>query len=226
MTFRQAALATVILHIIAYPVEAHAEQPGVLDVVELYGEAGLAFPSAAGLNLKRGGTVELWLGADWTDTLSYDPVIVSYAGPEGVLYQVSVSRSRDGLIIQAGDLVADVGADLSGDVMHHVAVLDYGDLLVFMVDGRYAGASDMHFADFPATGLNIGNDASGNAPFVGAIASLRIWDEPLDPDEVIRFAHIPSASLHRLHPSAGFLVGYSDFTTGGFVLTLPEGDRP
>lgn len=208
--------------------DAQDAQDRYLDIGEFDLETKVAFPPHDSLTMRGGGTIEFWVGADWTEDPGYDPTILSNIGPEGPLYLVAMLRDRDGIAFVAGKRTALVPFDFSDDQMHYVALSDVGDATIVMIDGEIIDETDIGFADLPSSGFWIGSADGATSPFVGAIANLRLWDVSVDPDDLLGFAMRDVEAPSAEHPDLDFLIGRSDFTEGGFYLTDfdPEFDVP
>ena len=213
-----AASASLIL---ASGAAAQAYRP---DIVELTGAAdSLAFPPDDNMDLSGGGTIEFWAQPDWTDDPGYDPVVVSNAGPQGASYAIGVTGARDGLFVMAGDKLEIAPFDFTDNKLHYVAVSDYGDDTLVVIDNKPVARLGVTFADLPSDGFWIGTLDGSGAPFKGAVAGLRVWDEPLDPDVLGIYAMQPLVSPAGVaHPAIASLVGMSNFEARSFALAQPN----
>jgi hypothetical protein len=202
-----------------------AAQSYVPDLLELDGTVTLQFPADDRMALEGGATIEFWVQPDWKSDPGYDPVILSNAGEEGALYLVAIAREKDGLGIMSGDLFEMVPFDFTDGKLHHVNITDYGDTMLVFVDGVLISELPLTFKKRPSKGFWIGSADGENDLFVGAIAGLRIWDIPVDADNVLDFMMAPIAPLEgKDHPDLKWLVGASDFQNTGFLLQ-PYADK-
>lgn len=190
------------------------------DILEVSERGPLAFEGLSAIDLSKGGAIEFWVAANWQGDPGFDPPVLINIGPEGILYQISVLRDRDGLVFaNAGD--EDVFlADLSDGRMHHVAINFMEDGLEAYVDGALVGSSDLLPLALPSAGLFVGGmDSSEAARLDGAIAQLRIWGEPLSEDEITSYRmRAVLDSARGDHPAAQYLLAQSDFANGELLL--------
>ncbi|MFK7886736.1 MAG: LamG-like jellyroll fold domain-containing protein [Gammaproteobacteria bacterium] len=202
------------------PVTSHAQYSP--DIIEFHGDDDLGFPSHDSLTIVDGGTIEFWVGADWQDDPGYDPVVLSNAGPEGALYTVSILGDRQGLGLQSGEFLGDVPFDFSDGQMHHVALADFGEDILVMVDGQVVGELATTLPELPSAGLWIGSADGVNAKFRGAIAGLRIWAVALERKTLVDYAQRDVADANAPHPDLELLVAISDFNDESLRLTALE----
>ncbi|MEP5938279.1 MAG: LamG domain-containing protein [Erythrobacter sp.] len=183
------------------------------DVLEVSETGPIAFDPSPKLDLAEGGAIEFWVAANWSSDPGYDPPVVINIGPEGILYQVSVLRDRDGLVFaNANDEDVFIG-DFSDGNLHHVALNIMEDGVEVYVDGALIGTSDLLPLSLPSAGLFVGGLESEEAVSLdGAIAQLRFWSQPLTEDEIVdfRLREVLDANSDD-HPAAEFLVAQSDF---------------
>lgn len=191
------------------------------DVLELDGKSGLMFPAFEEVYLGSGGTVEFWVAPDWTKDPGYDPVVLSNAGVEGASYLVAVLRDRDGIGVVSGESEHMVGFDFSDNSLHHVAIVYLEGQLVVYIDGRLQSTSEFNLLDLPATGLWIGTADGSMAPFVGAIAELRIWGTPVAQKSLVEFAGQDVRDGTSGHPDFSTLRAVSDFTEAELLYSMP-----
>jgi hypothetical protein len=204
---------------------AQTYSPDVLQV----GETGaIAFDPSPKLDLATGGAIEFWVAAAWSGDPGYDPPVVINIGPEGILYQIAVLRERDGLVFANANDEDVFIADLSDGKLHHVAVNIMQDGLEVYVDGELVGTSELLPLSLPSAALFVGGIEPDNSQNLdGAIAQLRFWSQPLEPQEIIdfRLREVLDANSED-HPAAEFLVAQSDFRAGELLVvesmeTLP-----
>jgi hypothetical protein len=204
--------AILALGLVMSPPVAMAQSytPDVLDVSET---GPIAFDPSEKLDLSGGGAIEFWVAANWSDDPGYDPPVIINIGPEGILYQVSVLRDRDGLVFaNANDEDVFIG-DLSDGNLHHVALNVMEDGVEVYFNGALIGTSDLLPLSLPSAGLFVGGLASEEgASLDGAIAQLRFWSQPLTEDEIVdyRMRQVLDEQSED-HPAAEYLVAQSDF---------------
>lgn len=194
----------------------------VPDTFELPASAPMVFPSQPVLNLSNGGAVEFWVVADWSNNPGYHPVVLSNGNAEAPTYQVSITADRDALIVQSGSFFGQFQFDFSDEQTHHVAILSFDEQLVAMVDGKLIGSVAMSIKPGPAGEFTVGASHGGQTPFIGAISAVRIWDVPLEPEEIAAYALRDVYDTTLPHPNLDNLVAISDFRNGtfSFVETL------
>jgi len=205
---------------LAAPLTAAAQATGyVPDTIEFDGTSGVVFTSHPILTLPDGGTLEFWVAANWPENPGYDPVVLANADDSGVSYQVAVSAERDSLLFQSGDKLGRFDFDFSDGAMHHVGIVDFGDETWALIDGRLAGAVAMSFANLAADTLWVGAGNGNARPFTGAVAALRIWDVPLEPEVLADYALRDVTAADADHPEIQYLVGRSEFRSQDFYIT-------
>ena len=204
--------AIMALGVVVMPAAASAQgyTPDVLEVSE---SGPIAFDPSPKLDLSNGGAIEFWVAANWSGDPGYDPPVIINIGPDGILYQVSVLRDRDGLVFaNANDEDVFIG-DLSDGNLHHVALNIMEDGVEVYLDGALIGTSDLMPLALPSAGLFVGGLESEEAASLdGAVAQLRFWSQPLTQDEIVDFRMrevLDPASDD--HPAAEFLLAQSDF---------------
>jgi hypothetical protein len=102
------------------------------------------------------------------------------------------------------------------------------DGLEVYVDGELVGTSELLPLSLPSAALFVGGIEPDNSQNLdGAIAQLRFWSQPLEPQEIIdfRLREVLDANSED-HPAAEFLVAQSDFRAGELLVvesmeTLP-----
>jgi hypothetical protein len=209
---------------------AHAQVPAppayIPDVAEFDGGGTYSFPAHPALVLADGGTIEFWVSADWSEDPGYDPVVVANAGSQGALYAIAILGGRDGISLQAGDFIGALPFDFSDGEMHHVAVVDMVDAVAMMVDGRVIGSLDANFKDLPSEGLWVGTADGFAAPFIGAIAGLRIWDVALSRADLVSYSIADVDDPSAPHPDLEALVAESDFSEATLAFNPLYFDAP
>lgn len=190
------------------------------DVLEVSETGPIAFDPSPQLDLANGGAIEFWVAAGWSGDPGYDPPVVINIGPEGILYQVSVLRERDGLVFANANDEDVFIADLSDGNLHHVAVNIMQDGLEVYVDGELVGTSELMPLSLPSAGLFVGGiEPDNSANLDGAIGQLRFWSQPLEQQEIIdfRLRQVLDANSED-HPAAEFLTAQSDFRAGELLV--------
>ena len=196
-----------------------AQAQHVPDVMEFRGNDGLGFPTDESLTLGDGGTIEFWVGVDWAQDPGYDPVVLSNAGPDGALYTIAILGDRLGLSLQSGAFLGDVAFDFRDGRMHHVALVDFSDAIAAMVDGQVVGWFDTTLPALRSAGFWVGTADGVNAPFVGAVAGLRIWSVALERATLVEYATRDIDDPQRPHPDLDQLIAKSDFHNAALALT-------
>jgi hypothetical protein len=183
-------------------------------VARFDGSAQLSFPADLSLDFSDYGTVEFWVSATW-EQLDYDPTILSYLGPQGPRFAFIIMGDRQGIGMLAGDQWDAVEYDFSDGLMHHVAFVVLGDETDVFIDGQYQSTLAVTIADLPASGLHLASFNGSYAGFPGALADLRIWDAPLDGDDINVYRKFDISSEEGLgHPMIDSLVGVGYFSEG------------
>ncbi len=186
----------------------------VPDTVEFPASEPLVFASTPVLDLPTGGAIEFWVVSDWTENPGYHPVVLANVGAGQPSYQVSITAGQDALIVQAGKNYGQFPFDFSDQRTHHVALLIFDTEIIAMIDGKLTGAVAMSIAPGPTDQFYVGSGADGSAPFVGAVSALRIWDVPLEPEEIAAYALSSVTDTAEPHPNIDNLVAISNFHEG------------
>ena len=192
------------------------------DIVEFDGERALVFAAVDEMYIGDGGTIEFWVVPDWIEAPAYDPVVLSNAGPEGASYLVAVLRDRDGLGIVSGEAEVLVPFDFTDAQLHHVALTYYNDHLAVYVDGRLEVSTEFTITDLPAAGLWVGTADGTTAPFVGAVAGLRIWGRPVAQEDLVRFAAADVLDASAGHPDIDHLRAISAFNEADLLVPTTD----
>ena len=182
------------------------------DFLELDGANGLYLLPDPEFSVLEGGTIEFWVEPDWTEAPDYDPVILSAAGPSGASYVIAMLAEKDGIGLISGDQGTVWAFNFDDDQVHHVALNFYDGAVAAIIDGEPRGLIEMEMADLAPSGVWIGTADGNTAPFVGAIASLRIWGVPVEPEVLDTFRYFDVlADDTELHPDIDYLQVISDF---------------
>jgi len=182
------------------------------DFLELDGTNGLYLMPDPEFSVLEGGTIEFWVDPDWTETPDFDPVIISAAGTDGPAYVIAMLREKEGIGLLTGDEEALWAFDFDDGQVHHVALNFYESGVVAIVNGETLGLAEIEMADLAPSGVWIGSADGNTAPFVGAIASLRIWGVPVEPEVLDAFRYFDVlAPATESHPDIDYLQVISDF---------------
>lgn len=193
-------------------------QPYVPDTREFPGSAPLSFTSNPLLDLSDGGAIEFWVAADWSVSPGYHPTLLNRGVDPAPLYRIAISASREELLLQFGSKHGRVPFDFSDGQTHHVALLDFDDEVMVMIDGWLAGGVAMSIEPGPPAPLIVGANADGSAPFIGAISALRFWHSPMAPETIAAYALKDPTDPSAPHPDLAQLAAYSDFELGELIL--------
>ncbi|NOX95543.1 MAG: LamG domain-containing protein [Alphaproteobacteria bacterium] len=191
------------------------------DILELDGANGLEFQPEDSYDIVGYGTVEFWVTPDWETDPGYDPVILSNAGEEGPSYLIALLRDRNGIGIVTGDREEIVAFDFTDGNMHHIAVNDYGDTLMVYIDHVLAGRFEPGLQQLPSSGVWIGTADGEASPFIGAIAGLRFWGAPVEPDNLKKYAR-KDIFAGNGHPDLDYLTAMSEFDNRDVVVILDD----
>ncbi|MEZ5921538.1 MAG: LamG domain-containing protein [Parvularculaceae bacterium] len=182
------------------------------DIAEFAGADSIELAPNSSLFLYGDGTIEFWAVPDWKDDPGYDPVVISNAGPDGASYLVSILGDRTGVGVRSGESEGYAPFDFTDGLLHHIAVVSEEGLTKVYVDGALQGAFDMRFKPIGSEGVWIGSADGETAPFVGAIAQLRIWDSALTPEELVAYSQDnPFGGVDGEHPEIANLLAVSAF---------------
>jgi len=215
--FRFLTINLCVVFLMAFPAFAQSFTP---DVGQFDGASTIALDANDAFDIAGSGTIEFWVEPDWTEDPGYDPVIISNAGADGASYLVAILRDRDGLGVLANERVEFVDFDFTDGKMHFVALCDYEDALLVYIDGELlARFENMSFASLPSQGVWIGSADGETAPFIGAIANLRLWGYPVGIKELLTYAVGDLfENEESRHPGLDFLLGISDFENADFLI--------
>ena len=182
------------------------------DFLELDGANGLTLIPDPEFSVVEGGTIEFWVQPDWTESPDYDPVIMSAVGQDGPAYVIAMLRDRDGIGIVSGDEETVWAFDFTDEQVHHVAFNVYAEEVAVIIDGETRGVVEMDMADIAPSAVWIGSADGETGPFVGAIAALRVWGVPVEPEVLDEFRYKDVLSeAQGNHPDIDYLQVVSDF---------------
>ncbi len=195
---------------------AHAEY--VPDTIEFPSSPPLVIASQPVLSLAEGGAIEFWVVTDWQDNPGYHPVILANGSADLPTYRISIAANQDALIVQSGQQYGQFSFDFSDGRTHHVALLVFEEQMVAFIDGKLAGAVSLSIQPGPSGPFMVGACADGSAPFIGAVSAVRIWDVPLEPEDIAGFALRDVNNASSSHPNIDNLVALSDFRNSAFSI--------
>jgi len=221
---KQPILMKAIILTVVLAASTALSQSYTPDVAEFDGTTTLAFDPAPELSLADGGTLEFWVAADWTEDPGYDPVIVSNAGPEGAAYMIAMLRDRDGLGIRAGEQEGFAAFDFTDQRLHHVALSYAQGTLAVLIDGGVRALLEITVDDLPSDGFWVGTADGSTAPFIGAVAGLRVWRVPLAQQEIVDYAAANLLADDTDHPALAYLGAISDFRIDELYITEVAAD--
>ncbi|MFN3211703.1 MAG: LamG-like jellyroll fold domain-containing protein [Henriciella sp.] len=206
-------LALSSLAIAPIPASAQdAELAWQPDFLELDGSNGLTLIADPEFSIVGGGTIEFWVQPDWTETPDFDPVVLSATGQEGSAYLISLLRGRDGIGIVSGDDELVWSFDFTDGQVHHVAFNFYAEEIALIVDGEVIGVDEFTPADTLPSAIWVGSANGEIGSFTGAIAALRIWGIPVEPEVIDEFRYKDVLSeAQGNHPDIDYLQVVSDF---------------
>lgn len=151
------------------------------EVVVFDGQSRLDYPGSPALVPGFPATLEFWIAPAWQDPLAYDPCVVSSMGLEQVNYAVHIGADRQSIGLFVGDRHARLPFDFSDGRMHHVALLSYGpELTEVRINGASVGTLGLGLGNGPSLSFHLGSLDAEQAPLVGALARVRLWDSLLD----------------------------------------------
>ncbi len=184
------------------------------DVAEFDGSSTLSFEPAESLFIGGAATIEFWVVPDWNTQPDYDPVVLSNAGPDGPSYLIAVLRDKDGLVLVSGKEKFLIPYAFNDSQLHHVAIVETDSHTLAYVDGQLQGGTEFAIQDLPSLGLWVGSADGSTAPFIGALAEIRIWGTALSQTEIANYAGRDIGD----HPSRSELRASSDFVNDGMFI--------
>jgi hypothetical protein len=221
--FQKKLFLSSALWIAVMPQVALAQDSNFVPVMATFdGKNALVLAPSPALDINGFGTIEFWVAAKWTANPGYDPAVMGYSGSKGSRFAVHITGDAKALGIQAGPYYELVEFDFSDGQPHHVALTTIGETISVMIDGEVEATLGYGFANLPATSFSIGS-VGRFSPFIGQIGQVRIWDEPIDPDLLVKFSwQAIEADGPNAHPELDSLVGLSAFgnpEVGGFLFS-------
>jgi hypothetical protein len=217
-------VTTIAAGLVLVAVSPAVGQAYTPDIAEFDGTNAMAFPPDGSLDLSDGGTIEFWVLPEWTQDPGYDPAIVSNIGTLGASYMVVMLGSRKGVGVAVGDRFESLDFDFTDGKLHHVSISDFGEgSLVVIIDNVPIGTLPLAFRSLPSSGFFIGSADGVQNQFKGALAGLRIWELPVEPDDLALYAMQSLVDRDGApHPDITTLVGISDFNKRSFALLEPD----
>lgn len=221
-------LAVVLLGMLPFvavsPVLAQGQAPAYQPTVAVFdGKNSATFPAAPSLNVNGLATVEFWVSPRWTGKLGYDPVLISYTGPDGPRFAVAMSDDKKAIGIIAGAETDYVTFDFSDGRMHHVAFVFGEDTADVYINGVFVDTLAIAIADVPATAFILGSANGTDMSFKGGLADVRLWNTALDLGTIAAWRLGDPLRPGAKHPAVNSLIGRSSFANGrrGFALAQP-----
>lgn len=152
------------------------------DEIALFdGQSRLDFPGSPALTLRSPATVEFWASAGWTEVPDYDPCVLASLGETDLNFAVHITADRQRIGLFAQGAFAALPFDFSDGLMHHVAVISIGaGFSEVQIDGASIGHLPLGFGQSPNRSFHLGSLDGEQAPFVGALARVRLWNAELD----------------------------------------------
>ena len=216
-------MAIMSLALVAPFVNAQTYQP---DIREFTVGDDLAFEGHSSFSLHGQGTVEFWVAAGWHNDPGYDPVLIYHADSQGVLFALSMLGDRSGLSLQTDNQIDELSVSFADDQLHHVALVNLGDSVGLMVDGRVVGAFQVSLNKGDSREFRLGSAPGPSTEFVGALGGLRIWDITLDQEVLIVYALDDPLNNTQPHPDLESMKAYSNLTMDTIEFTDAPDSEP
>lgn len=138
-------------------------------------------------------------------------------------YSVHITADKQKIGLFAGDEWDAIDFDFPDGKLHYVALITYEGLTEVYIDGETRGVIGAGYAeDIIGDALIIGSLNGVDAPFIGALAGLRIWATTVEDETLGEFSAVDILSAKgKTHPDIEDLVGIGLFDDGqhGFGLT-------
>ena len=157
------------------------------------------------------GTIELVLAADEGTETDLPSALLTHGSGSHLGFALLTDASRKRIGLTNGRRTEWVNADLSDGDFHHLAVVTTKDLSEVYLDDKYLGYLKAGYGPVADLAFQLGGKVEGRSPFVGQIATLRLWNTALSSDELaaMKFYGAPPES----HPRHSDLLAASHFTT-------------
>ncbi len=199
---------------------AQADNP-LPDIAEFDGSNGVSLPGHLSLDIIDSGTIEFHVAATWKGVASHDPVILSALTPVGPRYAVAISGDKQAIGLARNEDWDMTEFDFSDGRFHHVAFVVINGITDVYIDGEHEDSLLTGFGDQEVSSFHLASLNGEVAPFQGKLAGLRIWDAPLDPEDLTRFSKINIFSPEGLkHPDIEALIAVGDFSGKAATMTL------
>ena len=146
------------------------------------GESRLDYPGSPALDLSSPATVEFWVAPAWKEEPAYDPCVLSSVGEAGLIFAVHITADRKRIGVFDGASFVSLPFDFTDGLMHRVVLMAVAPQVTEVeIDGDTIGLLPLGLGDgSPSAAFHIGSLDGEQAPFVGALARLRVWDAVLD----------------------------------------------
>ncbi len=194
-------------------------------VARFNGTENISLPGHVSLELVESGTLEFFVAAKWKGKAQHDPVLFSALTPKGPRYAIAITGDKQAIGLARDEDWDMAEFDFSDGKMHHVAFVVMNGVTDVYIDGKHEDTLLTGFGETEVTSFHLGSLNGKIAPFKGALAGLRIWDTPLDPDDLNRFKYVHIFSRRGMkHPDFDALVAVGDFLDQVPTLTLLHTD--
>ncbi|MGQ0698929.1 MAG: hypothetical protein ACT4PZ_11890 [Panacagrimonas sp.] len=146
------------------------------------GESRLDYPGSPALDLSSPATVEFWVAPAWNEAPAYDPCVLASVGEAGLIFSVHITADRKRIGVFDGRSFVTLPFDFTDGLMHRVVLMAVApEVTEVEIDGDTIGLLALGLGDgSPSAAFHIGSLDGEQAPFVGALARLRVWDAVLD----------------------------------------------
>lgn len=173
----------------------HAQELEADEIAVFDGDSRLDYPGSPALDLASPATIEFWVAAAWIEEPAYDPCVLAALGEAGLIVSVHITADRKAIGVYHGSEFAAVEFDFTDGLMHRVVLSAVApDVTEVEIDGDTIGLLPLGLGrGEPVTSFHLGSLDGEQAPFVGALARLRVWDAVLDQDTPID--HLRAQSL-------------------------------
>lgn len=222
---KQLSIIVFAVYIIAHSLPAFSGESKRPDTAVFDGTNSVSLPGHFALDVVASGTIEFFVAAKWRGKAPHDPVIFSALTPKGPRYAVAITGDKQAIGLAREEDWDMTEFDFSDGKMHHVAFVVMNGVTDVYIDYEHEDTLLTGFGSEDVTSFHLGSLNGAVAPFKGALANLRIWDTPLDPDDMKRFARLDIFSPKGLtHPDIDALVAVGQFAKKPPTLILVEAD--
>jgi len=202
-------------------VDALAAQPEEEQNAAVFdGETSLDVQPDGRLDFDR-GTVELFFAAGWSGDIGYAPALVALRSEEITRYSVHLTSEADGVVWWNGETAEMLPYEFVPAGFYHLALVTEGAQTLVYVNSEFIGTFDLGYGAGRGLPLHIGTSDGVNEGFVGAIASVRIWNAALPEDAIYAlstFAGPPNPEDEL----AASLIAISDFSVDGVEVLIKQ----